>query len=149
MGKQIPTGQPNRVVHITQALLLASVNPNLFTFSEEDDEAHIEFMPAAPQLGLTIVLPGFNAVPPSQAPGSGPRPNDGDSYSFSDPLGLVSNAHRLTVDGGGYNIAGGGVFGPTFTVPVNTIQIIGCHFTFNGSLGVWVACPCLPFAGGF
>ena len=143
MSRQIAAGTANKVAHITQASLNGG---NLFVFPEDVDEAHIEFLPQAPLVGLTIQLPGPDAVPSTQPAHSGTHPNDGDKYQYRDPEGLFGALHQLVIDGGGYRILGGNVGGGgSLTVPTQTGQIFGCAFTFNAELQAWVACPCMPF----
>jgi hypothetical protein len=133
--KNNPTGFTNQIDHITQASLAGG---SKHTMSAEAGEAHIEFMPTG---GLTIQLPGPNAVPPTQPAGTGDIPNDGDTYVWRDPLGLITGGNFLTVDGGGFNF---GSFGEPSTLPYDGGSVFGsAGYTFNGNLKLWVPwCPC-------
>jgi hypothetical protein len=136
MAKLNTTGNPNRIQHITQGALAGA---NSITASPEADEMHIEFMPAG---GLTIVLPGPDAVPISAPPHSGDVPNDGDYYAWKDPLGLITNANPLTLQGGGFKFA---VSGKPSSLNFNGFfQGGGAEFTFNDDLSLWVGCGCGP-----
>lgn len=136
MAKLNTTGNANRIQHITKDALAGGAT---ITASPEADEMHIEFMPAG---GLTIVLPGPKAIPASAPPNTGDVPNDGDSYAWKDPLGLVTNATPLTLQGGGFKF---GVFGqPTSLTFGGVFQGGGAEFSFNDNLGLWVACGCGP-----
>jgi hypothetical protein len=136
MARLNTTGNPNRIQHITKDALNGGSS---ITAEPDAYEMHIEFMPAG---GLTIVLPGPKAVPVTAPPNTGESPNDGDFYSWKDPLGLITNTNQLTLQGGGFKFA---VFGqPSFLTFGAFFQGLGAEFTFNDALGLWVGCGCGP-----
>ena len=133
--KNTTTGANNQIQHITKDSLAGGTTA---TCDPEANEVHIEFMPTG---GLSIVLPGPNAVPPSAPAGSGDTPNEGDQYTIRDPLGLVSDANKLTVKGGGFKLAVSPT--PPSSVQYGTTSAGGSVcFTFNSELSLW--CPCCP-----
>jgi hypothetical protein len=143
MPRETTIGNANAIAHITQASLGGG---NVFTFPANIHEAHIEFIPVG---GLTIILPGPDAVPATAVPHSGENPNDGDQYAWKDALNLINNVTPVTVKGGGFKFA---VPGTPATQTFDNATILLCtgvEYTFNDVLQLWVPCGCqLTFVGG-
>lgn len=71
---------------------VGAVSP--YVVSPEDCTITVQQMPSG---GLHVRLPGTSSPVP---------PGDGDFYIIADPLGLITSANPLTVEGNGYTMNG-------------------------------------------
>ena len=143
MGQQITAGQANALAHITKAALDNGLS-NKFTVPESVNFFVLEALPTVGALEISLPGPASAATAPARP---GEAPNDGDEYTYEDPLQLALGANVI-IDGGGFPFLLEGIFSDTVEPAPTFGQGTGAVFVFNstipnnkGGFGAWMISP--------